>query len=153
VNDVRFVGSVSILPQVMEAAQRSATSSSELARDGREVGPRNRLNPLALLEISHVAGSLGGNTRPSSPQPTLCAAIPSSCILRRRALHRAGARNDTRSTLRSFFEVDSHHVIVAALVVQGRVSREKVSERIARYGLETHADPHGFVEANWACVL
>ena len=72
-NDVRLVGAGAILPQVMEAAQqldadwgvatevRSATSFSGLARDAPKVERRIRLNRLALLETSHVAGSLGGN--------------------------------------------------------------------------------------------
>ena len=61
-----------------------------------------------------------------------------------------GTRSDTRSTLRSFFEADSHRVIVAVLValaVQGRVSREKISEAIARQVSKRTRTPHGFVEA------
>ena len=49
-------------------------------------------------------------------------------------------RSNTRSALRSFFEVDSSRITVAALAAEGQVSREKVSEAIASYGLETEAD-------------
>jgi pyruvate dehydrogenase E1 component len=106
VNDVRFVGSESILPQVMEAAQRSATSSSELARDAREVGPRNRLNPLALPEISHVAGSLGGNTRPIVAAADSVRGYP-------KLMHLTSARPSPRGRAK-------RHTFYAAQLLRGR---------------------------------
>ena len=49
-------------------------------------------------------------------------------------------RSDTREQLRSFFEVDRHHVVVAtlkALADEGDIERKKVSEAIRKYGIQT----------------
>jgi pyruvate dehydrogenase E1 component len=158
-NAVRLVGAGAILPQVIEAARRleadwgtasevwSATSFSELARDAREVERRNRLNPLAVPETSHVARSLSGHapiiaaTDYVRAYPQLIASYVKAPFT---ALGTDGfGRSDTRSALRDFFEVDSRHIAVAALAAraaEGQVSREKVAEAIARYGLDTDAD-------------
>jgi len=48
-------------------------------------------------------------------------------------------RSDTRSALRRFFEVDRHHIVVAALealVKSGEVPRAAVAEAIAKYGID-----------------
>ena len=48
-------------------------------------------------------------------------------------------RSDTREKLRRFFEVNRHHVTVAALYTlsqEGTLPKEKVAEAIARYGLD-----------------
>ena len=53
-------------------------------------------------------------------------------------LFRSG-RSDTRRRLRHFFEVDRHHVAVAALKAladQEVLPRKKVSEAIRQYGLD-----------------
>jgi pyruvate dehydrogenase E1 component len=47
-------------------------------------------------------------------------------------------RSDTRSALRRFFEVDRHHVVLAALqalVRDGRCDRALLAEAVQRYGL------------------
>lgn len=47
-------------------------------------------------------------------------------------------RSDTRQALRSYFEVDRHQVVLAALTAlreQGRVDAKTCSEAILRYGL------------------
>ena len=52
-------------------------------------------------------------------------------------------RSDTRASLRNFFEVDRHHVVLAALDVlaaEGAVPRGVVAEAIKRYGLSTESD-------------
>jgi pyruvate dehydrogenase E1 component len=49
-------------------------------------------------------------------------------------------RSDTRAALRSFFEVDRHHVTVAALKAladEGRLGREVVRQAIERYRIDT----------------
>jgi pyruvate dehydrogenase E1 component len=125
----------------------SATSFSELARDAREVERHNRLNPLASPETSHVARSLSGRapiiaaTDYVRAYPQLIASYVDAPFT---ALGTDGfGRSDTRSALRDFFEVDSRHIAVAAvaaLAAEGQVSREKVAEAIAFYGLETDAD-------------
>ena len=45
-------------------------------------------------------------------------------------------RSDTRAALRSFFEVNREHVVVAALAA---LSRERAAEAIARYGIDMSA--------------
>ena len=131
VGRVRLIGSGAILPQVLEAARRlksdwgvasevfSATSFSELARDAREVERRNRLNPSAPRQTSHVASCLSGRgpiiaaTDYVRAYPQLIAAYVEAPFT---ALGTDGfGRSDTRATLRNFFEVDAGHIAVAAL--------------------------------------
>jgi len=48
-------------------------------------------------------------------------------------------RSDTRAALRRFFEVDRHHVAVAALKAladEGAIDRVKVGQAIARYDID-----------------
>jgi pyruvate dehydrogenase E1 component len=152
---VRLLGSGAILPQALEAARRleadwgvasevwSATSFSELARDAREVERRNRLNPAAPRETSHVARCLSGRspiiaaTDYVRAYPQLIAGYVDAPFA---ALGTDGfGRSDTRAALRSFFEVDAAHIAVAALAAlatEGSVSQETVVEAIARYGID-----------------
>ena len=49
-------------------------------------------------------------------------------------------RSDTRSALRGFFEVDRHHITIAALdalVREQVLEREVVAKAIKRYGVNT----------------
>jgi pyruvate dehydrogenase E1 component len=49
-------------------------------------------------------------------------------------------RSDTRAALRDFFEVDRHHVTVAALKAladDGAIDRKVVKQAIEKYGLNT----------------
>ena len=54
-------------------------------------------------------------------------------------------RSDTREALRSFFEIDTAHIVVAtlsALADEGRIERSVVTEAIVRYGINPDAtDP------------
>jgi pyruvate dehydrogenase E1 component len=156
---VRLLGSGAILPQAIEAAGLletdwrvasevwSATSFSELARDAREVERRNRLNPLTPPATSHVATHLSGDapiiaaTDYVRAWPQLIASYLEAPFV---ALGTDGfGRSDTRAALRRFFEVDRHHIAVAALASlakQGSVSRETVAEAIDRYGLDAEAE-------------
>jgi pyruvate dehydrogenase E1 component len=48
-------------------------------------------------------------------------------------------RSDTRESLRTFFEVDRHFIVLAALKAladEGVIPRQRVSDAIARYGIE-----------------
>ena len=52
-------------------------------------------------------------------------------------------RSDTREALRSFFEVDTAHTVVAtlsALADEGRLDRSVVKDAIERYGIDANAD-------------
>jgi pyruvate dehydrogenase E1 component len=155
---IRLVGSGAILPEVIEAAKLlerdfriaceiwSATSFSELARDAREVERRNRLNPLAEPAISHLARCLSGTT-PIIAASDYARAYPQLIASYLRApltvLGTDGfGRSDTRSALRSFFEVDRHQIAVAALSALaqgGAIDRQIVADAIARYGVAADA--------------
>jgi pyruvate dehydrogenase E1 component len=53
-------------------------------------------------------------------------------------------RSDYRVKLRSFFEVDRHHVAVAALKAladEGVVEASVVKDAIGRYGIDADAEP------------
>ncbi|MGY3564299.1 pyruvate dehydrogenase E1 component [Bradyrhizobium sp. USDA 4463] len=155
---VRLVGSGAILPEVIEAGKTlerdwgisheiwSATSYSELARDAREVERRNRLNPLAEQAKSHLSTCLSGDAPVVAASdyvrayPQLVASYIEAPFT---VLGTDGfGRSDTRSALRSFFEVDRHQVIVAALSVlarSGAVDKQRVAEAITRYGVAADA--------------
>jgi pyruvate dehydrogenase E1 component len=48
-------------------------------------------------------------------------------------------RSDTRAALRSFFEVDRHHVALAALKAladEGAIDRNLVKQAIEKYGID-----------------
>ena len=48
-------------------------------------------------------------------------------------------RSDTREQLRHFFEVDRHYVVIAALTAlaqDGNMAPEKITEAIARFGID-----------------
>ena len=155
---VRLLGSGAIFREVVAAAQLlasdwqvqsdvfSATSFSELARDAREVARWNRLHPDAAQRTSHVARLLAG------PDPIVAAtdyvrAVPQlvadAVDARFVVLGTDGfGRSDTRAVLRRFFEVDRHHVAVAALHAlarDGAIAMERVAEAIARYGIDSEA--------------
>ena len=125
-----------------------AFPSLRTTRGGRAAKPAN---PLSAPETSHVARCLPG------PSPIIAATdyvraypqlIASYVEAPFTALGTDGfGRSDTRAALRSFFEVDSGHVVVAALaalITEGSVSQETVAEAIMKYGIEV---PH---EAPWS---
>lgn len=153
---VRLVGSGAILVETLAAARMlesdwkipsevwSATSFSELARDAREVERRNRLNPLSPPEQSHVSKCLSGRVPVVAASDYVRAypqLIGSYFNAPYTVLGTDGfGRSDTRSALRSFFEVDRKQIVVAALCAlaqAGSVSRERAAEAIARYGIVT----------------
>ena len=161
---VRLVGSGTILREVIAAAELlahdwgvhaevwSATSFSELARDAREVERHNRLHPTAAPRQSHVQRCLAGHapviaaTDYVRAWPQLVAPHVQAPFT---ALGTDGfGRSDTRAALRRFFEVDRHHVVLAALTAlrgQGRVDATTCADAIARYGLAVDD------VAPWAC--
>jgi len=152
---LHLLGSGTILREVIAAAELlaadwqvasnvwSVTSFSELARDARETARLNRLHPEQVPRASHVATCL------AEPLPVVAAtdyvaAYPQliSSYIRQPfvALGTDGfGRSDTRDALRRFFEVDRHHITVAALHTlagEGRVTSKTVSEAIVRYAID-----------------
>ncbi|MGY4830797.1 pyruvate dehydrogenase (acetyl-transferring), homodimeric type [Sphaerotilaceae bacterium SBD11-9] len=152
---VRLMGSGTILREVIAAAELlatdwsveaevwSATSYSELAREAAEVERFNRLHPLAPPQTSHVRRCLGGDAPIVAASdyvrawPQLVASHVSAPFV---ALGTDGfGRSDTRAALRSFFEVDRHHIVLTALTAlreQGQVDAETCAQAIARYGID-----------------
>jgi pyruvate dehydrogenase E1 component len=124
----------------------SVTSFSELARDARDVERGNRLNPGAIDRVSHVQRMLAGNapvvaaTDYVRAWPQLIAEYVDARYV---TLGTDGfGRSDTRSALRSFFEVDRGHIVLAALqalVRDGAGDRGLLAEAAQRYGIRTDA--------------
>jgi pyruvate dehydrogenase E1 component len=130
---VRLLGSGAILAEVLAAAALlrdehgvasevfSATSFAELARDAREVQRHNRLHAATAHDRreSHVQRLLPGRA-PVVAATDYVRAWPQSIAeyldARMVTLGTDGfGRSDTRERLRRFFEVDRHHVVLAAL--------------------------------------
>ena len=161
---VRLVGSGTILREVIAAAELlrsdwriaseiwSATSFSELAREAREVERYNRLHPDQPQRQSHVARCLAGDAPVVAATDYVRAwpqAIAGSFEAPFTMLGTDGfGRSDTRAALRSFFEVNRHHIVLAALDAlarAGRIERSMCAQAIQRYGIDTEAD------ASWSC--
>ena len=157
---VRLVGSGAIVREVIAASEIllndwqvvsevwSATSFSELAREARETERWNRLHPQEIPRVSYVESCLPGEAPIVAATDYVCA-YPQSIapFLKGRfvALGTDGfGRSDTRTMLRRFFEVDRHHITVAALQVLaqvGDVPAGMVAAAITRYGLNPEALP------------
>jgi pyruvate dehydrogenase E1 component len=154
---VRLVGSGTILREVIQAATLlrddwgiaaevwSATSFSELAREAREVERSNRLDPDGARRASHVSSCLSGAlpvvaaTDYVRAWPQLVAEYVDAPFT---TLGTDGfGRSDTRAALRSFFEVDRHHVVVAALHAlreYGVTDVAMCADALRRYGIAGH---------------
>jgi pyruvate dehydrogenase E1 component len=153
---VQLLGSGAILREVLAAADLlreewgvsadvwSATSLTELRRDGLEAQRWNLLHPEQPPRLSHVERCLGPRQG-----PVVCATdyvklhadqIRPFVPQRMLALGTDGfGRSDTRASLRAFFEVDRRWVAVAALRAladEGEVPGRSVAEAIARYGID-----------------
>jgi pyruvate dehydrogenase E1 component len=151
---VRLLGSGAILREVIAAQQLladdwqvkaevwSATSFSELARDARECERWTRLHPDQAPRASHAAQCLAGDAPIVAASDSVRAwpqLIASYLGAPFTALGTDGfGRSDTRAALRSFFEVDRHQIVLAALTAlaaQGRVDAALCARAITRYGL------------------
>ena len=161
---VRLLGSGTILREVIAASELlaadwqvssevwSVTSFSELAREARDVERCNRLNPSEPEQVSHLCASLSGDAPVIAASdyvrawPQLIASYVDARFI---VLGTDGfGRSDTRTALRSFFEVDRHQVVLAALdglVRDGSLPRQVLAEAIERYGL------NGDRPAPWTC--
>ncbi|PMX13944.1 MULTISPECIES: alpha-ketoglutarate dehydrogenase [unclassified Pseudomonas] len=151
---VRLLGSGTLLREAQAAAQLladdwqvasevfSVTSFSELAREAREVERWNRLHPLQVARTSHLAGCLPTGA-PVVAVSDYVRAVPqmigSYLDSSYTVLGTDGfGRSDTRAALRDFFEVDRHHIVLAALtalVEQGRLEPRVCQRAIEQYGL------------------
>ncbi|KGQ55729.1 Pyruvate dehydrogenase E1 component [Gallibacterium anatis] len=153
---VQLLGSGAILRHVREAAQLlandfgvssdvySVTSFTELAREGNEIERYNTLHPEEEAKVPYI-------TKVMNDAPAIAATdymrlfadqvrayVPASSYL---VLGTDGfGRSDSRENLRSHFEVDAHHVAVAALsqlVKAGTLDKQVLVEAIKKYGIDT----------------
>jgi pyruvate dehydrogenase E1 component len=157
---VQLMGSGAILREVIAAADLlrnhwgvesdlwSCPSFTELARDGMAAARENMLHPTAPPRRAYAETALAEYAGPAVAATDYVRAYPEQLrpYLGARRFVTLGTdgfgRSDTREKLRSFFEVDRHHVAVAALhalAQEGAVPAAKVAEAIQRYGLKADA--------------
>ncbi|MDH4177461.1 MAG: pyruvate dehydrogenase (acetyl-transferring), homodimeric type [Thermoleophilia bacterium] len=158
---VQLLGSGAILREVLAGAELleeelgvaadvwSVTSFTELRREGMAVERWNRLHPTEEPRVPYVHECLAGRTGPAVAASDYMRAfadqirpfVPGRYV----TLGTDGfGRSDYRVKLRRFFEVDRHHVAVAALKAladEGVVEATVVAEAIERYGIDADADP------------
>ncbi|MDQ3572969.1 MAG: pyruvate dehydrogenase (acetyl-transferring), homodimeric type [Actinomycetota bacterium] len=158
---VRLLGSGTILREVEAAAELlrqdfevpaevwSVTSFTELRRDGLRCDRTARLHPGANAQVPFVTECLGEGG-PVIAATDYMKALPDGIRAwvpgRYEVLGTDGyGRSDYRKHLRRFFEVDRHHIVVAALealAAEGEVEHAVVADAIKTYGIDPDApDP------------
>jgi len=162
---VQLLGSGTILREVEAAAELlekdwgiaadvwSATSFTELRRDGLAVDRWNMLHPEAKPKAPYVTQLL--EKRPAGPviaasdymktfADQIRPFIPGDRVYRVLGTDGFG-RSDSRAKLRHFFEVNRFFVVIAALKAfadQGEGKAKAVAEAIKKYGIDPEkADP------------
>jgi pyruvate dehydrogenase E1 component len=153
---VQLMGSGTILREVEAAAELlesdfgvkanvwSATSFTEMRRDGMETERWNLLHPGEEQRVPYVASALDGHAGPLVAASDYIRAFPDQIrpYIGDRSFTALGTdgygRSDFRATLRSFFEVDRHHVVLAALRELGDDKAAK--QAIEKYGIETESE-------------
>jgi pyruvate dehydrogenase E1 component len=152
---VQLMGSGTILREVLAAAELlredfgveadvwSAPSFTELRREGMEVERWNRLHPTRKPKRSFVEASLDGHAGPVVAASDYIRAYPDQ--IRPWVVDRpfvtlgtdGFGRSDWRAVLRRFFEVDRHHVVLAALQSLG--DGKAAAKAIKRYDIDSEA--------------
>ncbi|AUX21583.1 pyruvate dehydrogenase [Sorangium cellulosum] len=155
---VQLLGSGTIFREVIAAADLlkadwgvesdiwGCPSFNELVRDGQSVTRWNLLHPLEAPRVPHVAKCLEGAVGPAVAATDYVKLFSEQIrpYVGRRyvTLGTDGfGRSDTREKLRHHFEVDRRWITVAALKAladDGAIGREKVTEAIAKYGLDVN---------------
>jgi pyruvate dehydrogenase E1 component len=156
---VRLLGSGTILREVEAAAELlasdfqipadvwSVTSYTELRREGLRLDRAGRLHPDAEPESPWVTRCLGDSPAPVIAATDYIKALPDGVRAwvpaRFEVLGTDGfGRSDFRRHLRRFFEIDRHHVAIAALralVAEGALEPAVVTEAITRYEVDPDA--------------
>jgi pyruvate dehydrogenase E1 component len=155
---VQLMGSGSILREVIAASELlqqdfsiasdvwSATSLTELRRDGLQAERWNLLHPEHEPRTAYVQQTLHGHAGPLVVATDYMKIVGDQIrpFVTDRRLVSLGTdgfgRSDTRESLRTFFEVDRHFIVLAALKAladDGAIPRTQVSEAIRRYGIDT----------------
>jgi len=156
---VQLMGSGAILREVEAAAALlqqdfgiasdvwSATSLTELRRDGLAAERWNLLHPADEPRVPYVQQRLAAHAGPlvvATDYMKIVADQIRPFVDGRRftALGTDGfGRSDTRESLRTFFEVDRHFIVLAALKAladDGRIARSQLQVAIEKYGI--HVD-------------
>lgn len=153
---VQLMGSGTILKEVEAAAVLlkedfgvtsdiwSITSSNQLYREAKDVVRWNMLHPSKTQKTSYIETCLAGAKGPviaSTDYIKLYTEQLREFIPQRFVnLGTDGfGRSDTREALRSFFEVDRYHVVVAALhalAKDGDISASEVAKAITKYNID-----------------
>lgn len=155
---VQLMGSGVILREVIAAAELlekdwgvsadvwSATSFTELRREGLDCERWNMLNPEKPQRLNYVAESLKDAKGPviastdymKSFAEQIQRFVPNKFV----ALGTDGyGRSDSREALRDFFEVDARYITVAALKAlsdEGKLPAAKVAEAVKKYKLDAN---------------
>lgn len=153
---VQLMGSGTILREVEAAAELlakdfgvtsdiwSMTSANELYRDSRKVARWNMLHPDKKAQETHIEKCLKDRAGPVIASTDyiklyteqLREFMPANYI----TLGTDGfGRSDSRENLRSFFEVDRYHVVIAALtglLREGAVTAKVVKDAIKKYNID-----------------
>ncbi len=158
---VQLLGSGSILRESLAAAEMlqddygvaaevwSVTSFTELRRDGLEAERWSRLHPTEEPRIPYVEACLGDGEGPVIASSDFIRAVPDGIRPyvpgRFEVLGTDGfGRSDYRARLRSFFEIDRHHVTVTALGAlarEGALDPAIAAQAIVRYDIDPEAVP------------
>ena len=153
--EVQLLGSGAILRHVREAAQilandygisadvYSAPSFTEAAREGADTVRWNMLHPTETPRVPYVAQVMNDKPAVAATDYMKLFAEQIRAYVPAKHYHVLGTdgfgRSDSRANLRDHFEVDAHHVVVAALHVlaqEGTVDKKVVAEAIAKYGID-----------------
>jgi pyruvate dehydrogenase E1 component len=128
----------------------SVTSYKELRRDALEVIRWNRLHPDSEARVPRVTTKLAESPGPVIAVTDFLSLVPDQVSRwipnRYLSLGTDGfGRSDTRDALRSFFEVNTPHIVVAVLAelaASGAIEASVVHAAIDRYGVDPAAiDP------------
>ena len=153
--EVQLLGSGAILRHVREAAQilandygissdvYSAPSFTEAAREGADAVRWNMLHPTETPRVPYVAQVMNDKPAVAATDYMKLFAEQIRAYVPAKHYHVLGTdgfgRSDSRANLRDHFEVDAHHVVVAALHVlaqEGTVGKKVVAEAITKYGID-----------------
>jgi len=157
---VQLLGSGTIFREVIAAAELleedfgvtadiwSATSFTELRRDGMDVDRWNRLHPdTKKPRRTWVEKQMEGFDGPAVAATDYIRAFPDQIRpwVNRHYLTLGTdgyGRSDSRENLRRFFEVNRYHIAVTALKAladEGQMDSKKVAEAIKKYGIDPEA--------------
>jgi len=155
---VQLLGSGTILREVIAAGELleadwgvsadvwSATSLTELCREGLETDRWNMLHPEGKLRVSYVSQCLEDGAGPvvaatdyvKTFAEQIRPFVPRDRIYRTLGTDGYG-RSDSRAKLRHFFEVDRYFVTIAALKAlaeQGAIKAKVVADAIKKYRID-----------------